>query len=70
VVSFNAMQVDLQTMLPVEDENGVDLTLIRWMLSLTPAERIASLQDHIELAMLAEESLRARDANARTDENR
>ncbi|MGH9584072.1 MAG: hypothetical protein ACRD4O_14185 [Bryobacteraceae bacterium] len=31
-----------QTPAPVPDysENGVDLTLIRWMLSLTPAERL------------------------------
>lgn len=56
-------------MLPVEDENGVDLTLIRWMLNLTPTERIASLQDHIEFAMLAGESRRPRDANAHNDEN-
>jgi hypothetical protein len=25
-------------------EDGVDLTLIRWMLSLTPAERLSFLQ--------------------------
>ena len=25
--------------------DGVDLTLIRWMLSLTPADRLAVLQD-------------------------
>ncbi len=40
------------------------------MLSLTPAERVATLQDHIVFAMLAWESRRARDANARTDEDR
>lgn len=28
-------------------EDGVDLTLIRWMLSLTPAERLMVLQDNI-----------------------
>jgi hypothetical protein len=28
-------------------EDGVDLTLIRWMLSLTPEERIRALEDHI-----------------------
>ncbi len=28
-------------------EDGVDLTLIRWMLSLTPAERLKVLQDTI-----------------------
>ena len=29
-------------------EDGVDLTLIRWMLSLTPAERLQVLQDHVD----------------------
>ena len=29
------------------DENGVDLTLIRWFLSLTPAERLEYLDDHV-----------------------
>jgi hypothetical protein len=28
-------------------EDGVDLTLIRWMLSLTPAERLDVLQEHV-----------------------
>ena len=28
----------------VYSEDGVDLTLIRWMLSLTPAERVQVLQ--------------------------
>lgn len=28
-------------------EDGVDLTLIRWMLSLTPAERLTVLQNTI-----------------------
>lgn len=28
-------------------EDGVDLTLIRWFLSLTPAERLAFHQDRI-----------------------
>jgi hypothetical protein len=27
--------------------DGVDLTLIRWMLSLTPAERLQFLQNHV-----------------------
>ena len=44
------MAIDLRIMLdgtvPQRNENddGVDLTLIRWMLSLTPAERV----EHIE----------------------
>jgi hypothetical protein len=29
-------------------EDGVDLTLIRWMLSLTPAERLQFLEQRIE----------------------
>ena len=29
--------------------NGVDVTLIRWMARLTPTQRLAVLQDHIEL---------------------
>jgi hypothetical protein len=28
-------------------DDGVDLTLIRWMLSLSPAERLQLLQRHI-----------------------
>jgi hypothetical protein len=28
-------------------EDGVDLTLIRWMLSLTPAERLQVLQRNV-----------------------
>ena len=28
------------------DEDGVDRTLIRWMLSLTPRERLRALEDH------------------------
>lgn len=32
-------------------EDGVDLTLIRWMLSLTPAERLQMLQHNIESIM-------------------
>jgi hypothetical protein len=54
----------------IYDENGVDLTLIRWMLSLTPAERLATLQDHIDFVALARESRRARETHARADEDR
>ena len=31
----------------IHSDDGVDLTLIRWMLSLTPAERLQVLQRHI-----------------------
>jgi len=37
---------------PEYSEDGVDLSLIRWMLSLTPAERLQHLQDHVN-AILA-----------------
>jgi hypothetical protein len=39
-------------------EDGVDLTLIRWMLSLTPAERLEFLQRHVN-AILAIRELNA-----------
>ena len=32
---------------PERDENGVDLTLVRWMLSLTPAERLDVLESFV-----------------------
>ena len=32
---------------PTHSEDGVDLTLIRWMLSLTPAERLEVLQNNV-----------------------
>lgn len=39
-------------------DDGVDLTLIRWMLSLTPAERLQFLQRHVN-AILAVRKLNA-----------
>jgi hypothetical protein len=32
-------------------EDGVDLSLIRWMLSLTPSERLAALQGFVDSAL-------------------
>src|SRR5262245_42439114 len=32
--------------LPAYSEDGIDLTLIRWMLSLTPAKRLEGLQNN------------------------
>lgn len=32
-------------------EDGVDLTLIRWMLSLTPTERLQTLQQSVQSLM-------------------
>jgi hypothetical protein len=39
-------------------EEGVDLTLIRWTLSLTPAERLQFLERHVN-AILAIQELNA-----------
>ena len=32
---------------PTHSADGVDLTLIRWMLSMTPAERLETLQNTV-----------------------
>jgi len=45
--------------LPDYSEDGVDLTLIRWMLSLTPAERLQFLEEWAD-DMLANRELNAR----------
>ena len=46
--------------LPEYSEDGVDLSLIRWMLSLTPAERLDFLSDRID-GILAIRALNARE---------
>jgi hypothetical protein len=45
-------------------EDGVDLTLIRWMLSLTPAERLRTLQNTVR-SLLKLRGLKMRDQAAR-----
>ena len=45
---------------PTYSEDGVDLTLIRWMLSLTPAERLQVLQQSVKSL------LRLRDGDAKS----
>jgi hypothetical protein len=37
---------------PEYSDDGVDLTLIRWMLSLTPGERLAVLQDQVDSLLI------------------
>jgi hypothetical protein len=32
--------------LPTHSEDGVDLTLIRWMLAMTPEQRLEALQQY------------------------
>jgi hypothetical protein len=41
------MEPDDQPQLTDYSEDGVDLTLIRWMLSLTPAERLQVLEQQL-----------------------
>jgi hypothetical protein len=41
------MKIENDPSPPTHSEDGVDLTLIRWFLTLTPAERLQVLQDHI-----------------------
>ncbi|OGP84311.1 MAG: hypothetical protein A2Y95_02145 [Deltaproteobacteria bacterium RBG_13_65_10] len=41
-------------------DDGVDGTLIRWMLGMTPAQRLATLQSHVDAV------LGIRDGNAAT----
>jgi hypothetical protein len=33
---------------PPSSPDGVDVTLIRWFLSLTPAERLTALEEHLD----------------------
>ncbi len=40
----------------VYDDNGVDRSLIRWFLALSPVERLAVLDDAMQFAELAERS--------------
>ena len=41
------MKIEDDRSLPTHSEDGVDLTLIRWFLTLTPAERLQVLQEHV-----------------------
>ena len=42
------MTPDEQEPLTDYSEDGVDMTLVRWMLALTPAERLAVLEGHVD----------------------
>jgi len=47
---------------PASSEDGVDLTLIRWMLSLAPTERLNVLQENLlSIARLKHAGIRATD---------
>ena len=40
---------------PLYSDDGVDLSLIRWMLTLTPAERLEHLQRHVNAVLAIRE---------------
>ncbi len=40
---------------PSVESDGVDRTLIRWMLSLTPGERLEVLQGHVDAVLALRE---------------
>jgi hypothetical protein len=44
----DAPKVELELVSRAESTDGVDLTLIRWTLSLTPLERLELLQDWVD----------------------
>jgi hypothetical protein len=52
-------QTDFPAPLPEYSEDGVDLSLIRWMLSLNPAERLLVAQEHVN-GILAIRALNAK----------
>jgi hypothetical protein len=54
------MAADDLTDLTDYSPDGVDLTLIRWMLSLTPAERLEYLEERVN------DIIAIRELNART----
>jgi hypothetical protein len=41
-------KIPLKESEPTHSTDGVDLTLIRWMLSMTPAERLQTLQQNVQ----------------------
>ena len=55
-----AKETDIEKDLEQISADGVDLTLIRWMLSLTPMERLQTLQNNVRSI------LRLRDGKQRT----
>lgn len=48
MLKSRGMEQDQPAPAPEYSEDGVDLSLIRWMLSLTPAERLQFLEEWID----------------------
>jgi hypothetical protein len=60
ILVLDSMATDDQDRLTDYSADGVDLTLIRWMLSLTPAERLEYLEQRVN------DIISIRELNART----
>jgi hypothetical protein len=45
---------------PEYSPDGVDVSLIRWMLSMTPAQRLATLQKHVNSVLKLRATLKPR----------
>ena len=54
----NAESADEAPLLPIYSEDGIDLTLIRWMLSLSPLERLRTAQRYANVAKRLRNALR------------
>jgi hypothetical protein len=48
LVAKRDSSVQKHQMTAVYDDRGVDVTLVRWALSLTPSERLATLQSAVD----------------------
>lgn len=53
---------------PTLDDDGVDETLILWMLSLTPAERLRALQRHVNAVNRLRGAMREQSGRDRENE--
>jgi hypothetical protein len=51
---------------PEYDDDGVNLTLLRWFLSLTPAQRLEALQQHLRNIEKMREARRRRKKKPRS----
>ena len=47
---LSELQTENDSTLPTHSEDGVDLTLIRWMLALSPLERLRTAQPYANSA--------------------
>ena len=45
--SQTSAEPEFEAPAPDYSEDGVDLTLVRWMLSLTPEQRLQELEEHV-----------------------